>query len=54
MFTTPEHTDSSMLTMLSTFEYPGLQVLVGDNYRSIRPMKNSLVVNLGGIMEEIT
>ena len=27
---------------------------MGNEYKSIRPVKNSIVVNLGGIMEEIT
>lgn len=38
-FTTPIHTDSGFLTLLSTFSYPGLQVDVGAGvYRSVRPV----------------
>lgn len=29
-------------------------MLIGNEYKSIRPVKESIVVNLGGIMEEIT
>ena len=32
---TPEHTDSGFLTLLSTFMYPGLQVLIDGEYKSI-------------------
>jgi isopenicillin N synthase-like dioxygenase len=34
--------------------YPGLQVLIGNEYRSIKPVPNGLVINLGGLFEEIT
>ena len=32
---TPEHTDSGFITLLSTFMYPGLQVLIDGEYKSI-------------------
>ena len=35
--TTPEHTDSGFLTLLTTFGYPGLQVLMDGEYRSVKP-----------------
>lgn len=54
-FTTPIHTDSGFLTLLSTFGYPGLQVDIGDGvYKSVRPQKNTLVINLGDMLSRIT
>ena len=53
--TTPEHADSGFITLLSTFGYPGLQVKMPDgNYRSVKPEKNNLVVNLGALFSQIT
>jgi len=43
------------LTLLSTFNYPGLQVEVSDGvYKSVRPVPNTLVVNLGDMLSRIT
>ena len=54
-FTTPIHTDSGFLTLLSTFSFPGLQVDIGEGeYRSVRPAANTLVVNLGDMLSRIT
>ena len=54
-FTTPIHTDSGFLTLLSTFSYPGLQVDIGDGvYKSVRPVPQTLVVNLGDMLSRIT
>jgi len=52
--TTPPHADSGFITLLSTFEYPGLQVLVDGEYRFVKPLKNHIVVNLGATFERIT
>ena len=53
--TTPEHADSGFITLLSTFGFPGLQVKMPDGaYRSIKPLKNHLVVNLGEYFSQIT
>jgi isopenicillin N synthase-like dioxygenase len=52
--TTPEHSDSGFLTILSTFGFPGLQVLFDGEYRSVVPMKNHLVVNLGDTLSRVT
>ena len=51
---TPPHTDSGFITILTTFGYPGLQVLIDDEYKSVKPMKNHLVVNLGLTFQHIT
>lgn len=54
-FTTPIHTDSGFLTLLSTFGFGGLQVDVGNGvYRSVRPVANSIVVNFGDMLSRIT
>ena len=52
--TTPEHTDSGFITILSTFGYEGLQVLHEGKYKSIKPKKNYLIVNFGDILAKIT
>lgn len=52
--TTPEHADSGFLTLLTTFGYPGLQVLIDDEYRTIKPEPNCLVINLGETFQRIT
>jgi isopenicillin N synthase-like dioxygenase len=52
--TSPPHTDSGFITILTTFGYPGLQVLIDGEYKSIKPEKNHLVVNLGETFKHIT
>lgn len=52
--TTPEHSDSGFITLLTTFSYPGLQVLIDGVYRSIKPEPECIVVNLGDILARIT
>mmetsp|Transcript_8744 Transcript_8744/g.10000 ORF Transcript_8744/g.10000 Transcript_8744/m.10000 type:complete len:352 (+) Transcript_8744:432-1487(+) len=52
--TTPEHADSGVLTMLVTFGYPGLQVEIDGEYRSIKPVSNAVVVNLGGLLSRLS
>ena len=41
------HVDAGFITVLSTLGYPGLQVLLDDEYKSVKPTYNSLVINLG-------
>ena len=53
--TTPEHHDSGFLTLLTTFGYPGLQVEMADGeFKSILPVHNQIVVNLGYTISRIT
>lgn len=53
--TTPIHTDSGFLTLLSTFNYTGLQVNTVDNkFVSVKPKPNVIVVNLGDMFSRIT
>lgn len=52
--TTPEHCDSGFLTLLTTFGYPGLQVEINGEFKSIKPEPNCLVVNLGETLQFMT
>ena len=51
---TPEHADSGFITLLSTFMYPGLEVLINGKYEAIKPEPSALVVNLGETLETIS
>lgn len=54
-FTTPIHTDSGFITLLSTFGFSGLQVDIGQGvYKSVRPVANTIVVNFGDMLQRIT
>jgi isopenicillin N synthase-like dioxygenase len=46
----PEHTDSGFITLLTTFMYPGLQVLLEGEYRSVKSKKNAIVINIGATL----
>ena len=52
--TTPPHSESGFLTLLATFGYPGLQVMVDNEYRFVKPLPNHLILNLGQTLERIT
>ena len=51
---TPEHTDSGFITLLTTFMYPGLQVEINGEYRSIKPKENAIIINIGDALEKIS
>ena len=38
--TTPEHRDSGFITILSTLGFPGLQVEIDGEFKSVRPVYN--------------
>ena len=42
------------MTLLSTLGYPGLQVLVNDEFKSVRPVKHAFVINIGDMLSRIT
>jgi isopenicillin N synthase-like dioxygenase len=42
------------MTLLTTFGYPGLQVEIDGEYKSIKPIKNHIVVNLGDTFSRVT
>jgi len=48
------HSDSTLLTLLTTFNFPGLQVKIDDEFVSVRPQRNMLIVNLGDIMARMS
>lgn len=52
--TTPAHSDSGFLTILTTFGFPGLQVLHEGEFRSVKPMPNHMIVNLGDTLSRAT
>ena len=52
--TTPAHSDSGFMTILTTFGYPGLQVLIDGVYRSIKPQPGVITVNIGDLFAKIT
>ena len=52
--TAPEHADSGFITLLSTFNYPGLQVEIDGEYKSIKPMKNAVIMNIGETLQKIS
>ena len=54
VISTPEHQDSGFLTLLQTFDYPGLEILVDSVWYSVPPAKDSLVVNLGEQMTNMS
>ena len=43
------HVDACFITVLSTLGYPGLQVLIDGEYKSVCPGYNQLVINLGEV-----
>jgi isopenicillin N synthase-like dioxygenase len=51
---TPEHADSGFITLLSTFMYPGLEVMINGKYRPIKPVKDAIIVNMGETLERIS
>ena len=51
---TPEHPDSGFITLLTTFMYHGLEVLIDGDYRPIKPIKNAVIVNVGQMLERIS
>lgn len=59
LFTTPPHTDSGFLTLLSTFHYPGLEVETTDpttgvrEYKKVKVEPETLVVNIGEMFSRI-
>jgi len=48
-----EHEDSTV-TVLSTFNYTGLQALYGEDYLDVPPSDDGFIVNIGTLVEDIT
>lgn len=54
ILTTPDHTDSNFLTLLTTFNYRGLEVLTPNGtWTSVEPRPNSLVMNIGDVFSRM-
>lgn len=51
---TPEHSDSGFMTLLTTFDYPGLQVEIDGEYKSIKPVPKGLIMNLGALLSKLS
>ena len=48
------HTDAGFITLLCTLGYPGLQVEIDGEFRSIRPIPNAFIINIGDMLSKIT
>ena len=48
------HTDSSVLSVLSQDQVGGLEVFKDDQWFSVKPLSNTLIVNLGDMMQVST
>lgn len=49
------HTDSTILTLLQTFHYAGLEVLCDDGaWLAVKPQPGTLVVNIGDMLAQFT
>lgn len=52
--TTPDHTDSNFLTLLTTFNFKGLEVLTSDGkWAEVAPRRGSLVMNIGDVFSRM-
>ncbi|KNA22461.1 hypothetical protein SOVF_033940 [Spinacia oleracea] len=49
-----EHTDSSIISILSEDQVGGLQLLKDDKWLKVEPIPNTLVVNLGDMMQVLS
>ena len=52
--TTPDHTDSGFLTVLSTLDYEGLQVLEDGKFKNVKPIENTFIINIGDCLSKIS
>lgn len=54
VITTPAHTDTGFMTLLTTFHYRGLEVMTSDGqWAEIVPRTNSLVMNVGDVFSRM-
>eukprot|EP00095_Tigriopus_kingsejongensis_P002555 maker-scaffold309_size213625-snap-gene-1.22 protein:Tk02555 transcript:maker-scaffold309_size213625-snap-gene-1.22-mRNA-1 annotation:"2og-fe oxygenase" len=54
VISTPAHADSGFLTLLQTFNYPGLEIEVNGEWFAVPPNPETLVVNIGEQMAEMS
>ena len=51
LITTPDHADTTFLTLLHTFQYDGLEMLNSDGkWQPVPCRKNALVMNIGEVV----
>ncbi|XP_060075524.1 uncharacterized protein LOC132555187 [Ylistrum balloti] len=54
VLTTPAHTDTNFLTLLSTFGYKGLDIVTADGkWTEVEPRPGSLVMNIGDVFSRM-
>ena len=53
VLSTPSHADCGLFTFLSTFHFPGLQVLYRGEWLSVEPAPNHHIVNIGKMLERM-
>ena len=54
-FTYEEHIDTVFVTLLVTFNYPGLEILHDDGtWMSVEPRPGSVIVNIGDLLSRLT
>ncbi|XP_060064505.1 uncharacterized protein LOC132544870 [Ylistrum balloti] len=52
--TTPDHTDSNFLTLLTTFQFKGLEVLTTEGkWAEIEPRPKTLIMNIGDVFSRM-
>ena len=54
VISTGAHQDSGFLTLLQTFHFKGLELLLNDEWFAVPPLENAIVVNLGEQMTEMS
>ena len=53
VLSTPSHSDGGLFTFLSTFHYPGLQVLFRGEWLSVEPAPKHHIVNIGDMLQRM-
>lgn len=54
ILTTPDHTDSNLLTLLYTFDFSGLEVITADGkWTAVEPRPDSFIMNIGDVLSRM-
>ena len=54
IISTPPHADSGIVTLLQTFDNPGLELKLGDNWYQVPVVEDCLVVNVGEVLTKMS
>ena len=54
VISTPAHADSGGVTLLQTFGYPGLELMLDNKWYQVPPIEDCLVVNVGEYMSRMS